>query len=324
MRIKSVIFLILLFTSQLRAVTPEINISSDTNNVLIGERVRLTLEFKGESGDKVTFPVIPGDTIGKIDIIEQGKIDTTLVGNELMLRRTLTVTSFDTGIVVMPELPFVYERQGYDTPLVANSREFIMYFATIEIDTAGEIKDIKGPIGVPLTLMEILTYVLIVVGVGLLITGIVILVRRIKRKPVEEVVEKYDPTIPADLEALQALKELENKKLWQSGRHKHYHSELTDIIRTYIHRVFGLNAHEMTSDEILHDIASKDISNEAFELLRKILNVADLTKFAKYIPADTENYDCMTMAVSFVNMTKSSIMLETSENGETKEANTDV
>jgi hypothetical protein len=293
MRIKSVIFLILLFTSQLRAVTPEINISSDTNNVLIGERVRLTLEFKGESGDKVTFPVISGDTIGKIDIIEQGKIDTTLVGNELLLRRTLTVTSFDTGIVVMPELPFVYERQGYDTPLVANSREFIMYFATIEIDTAGEIKDIKGPIGVPLTLMEILTYVLIVVGVGLLITGIVILVRRIK-------------------------------KLWQSGRHKHYHSELTDIIRTYIHRVFGLNAHEMTSDEILHDIASKDISNEAYELLRKILNVADLTKFAKYIPADTENYDCMTMAVSFVNMTKTSIMLETSENGETKEANTDV
>lgn len=213
MSIKSVVFLVLLFTSQLRAVTPDISISSDTNNVLIGERVRLTLEFKGESGDKVTFPVISGDTIGKIDIIEQGKIDTTLIGNELLLRRTLTVTSFDTGIVVMPELPFVYERQGYDTPLVANSREFILYFTTIEIDTAGEIKDIKGPIGVPLTLMEILTYVLIVVGVGLLITGIVILVRRIKRKPVEEIVEKYDPTIPADLEALQAFKELENKKI---------------------------------------------------------------------------------------------------------------
>ncbi len=324
MRIISIIFLILLFAIHLWAVTPEISISSDTNNVLIGERVRLLLEFKGKSGDKVTFPVIASDTIGKIDIIEQGKIDTSIVGDGLLLRRTLTVTSFDTGMVVLPELPFVYERQGYGTPLVANSDEFVLYFATVAIDTAGEIKDIKGPIGVPLTLAEVLIYVLIVLGVGLLITGIVIFVRRLKRKPVEKVVEKYDPTIPADLEALQALKELENKKLWQVGRHKHYYSELTDIVRTYIHRVFELNAHEMTSDEILHDVASKDISDEALELLRKMLNVADLTKFAKYIPTDIENYDSMTMAVAFVNLTKSSIIFETSETVESKEVKADV
>jgi len=307
----------------MKAVMPEIKIQSDTNNVLIGERVRIFIEYKGESGDKVTFPII-GDTLGNIDIIEQSKIDTSISDKALFLRRTLIVTSFDTGMVAMPELPFVYERQGYDTPMVANSSEFILYFATVEIDTAGDLKDIKGPIGVPLTFAEIMIFVLIVAGVGLLITGIIILIRRIKSKPQETIQQKYDPTIPADLEALQALKELEHKRLWQIGRHKHYHSELTDILRTYIHRVFELNAHEMTSDEILHDISTKDINNDALEMLRNILTVADLSKFAKYTPTETENLDSMTLAVNFVNSTKSSIMVETIENSDKKEEKADV
>ncbi|MCO5250830.1 MAG: hypothetical protein M9949_05335 [Candidatus Kapabacteria bacterium] len=312
MKIIAFISFLLFLLVNLYSQNPEIKVSADTNNVLIGEHVKLTFEYLGQSGDKVTFPIL-GDTLGPFDIIEIGNIDTSKSDRNLILKRIVTVTSFDTGLVSLPSIPFVYERQDYDSPFVANSDELILYFATVQLDSAADLKDIKGPIEIPITFAELLPYILIVLGVGLLIVAIVVILYKRKRKVKVPVIEKYDPTIPADLEALQALKELEHRKIWQTGRHKVYHSDLTDILRTYIHRIYDINAHELTSDEILTELRSKEPSPEALDILQKILSIADLTKFAKFTPSDTQNHDSMTMAVAFVNQTKSRIMLESSE-----------
>lgn len=231
----------------------------------------------------------------------------------MTLRQTFAVTSFDTGMQILPPIPFAYEAQGADTVLEAYSDGLVLYFATVEVDSAADLKDIKGPIQVPITFAELLPYILIAMAIGLLTVGIVFLLYNRKNKVVQPIIEKYDPKIPADLEALQALKELENKKLWQSGRHKLYHSELTDILRTYIHRIYSINSHEMTSDEILVDLKSKEISSDASDILQQILTIADLTKFAKYNPSDSENYNSMIQAVTFVNLTKTKLMLDTPE-----------
>ncbi|PKL85671.1 MAG: hypothetical protein CVV22_07150 [Ignavibacteriae bacterium HGW-Ignavibacteriae-1] len=312
MKIFAFISFLLILSVNLYSQNPQIKVSADTNNVLIGEHVKLTFEYLGQSDDKVTFPIL-GDTLGPYDIIEIGNIDTSKSDRNLILKRIVTVTSFDTGMVFLPSIPFVYERQDYDTAFVANSDELALYFATVQLDTAADLKDIKGPIEIPITFAEMLPYILGGLGVALLIVAIVVLLKRRKRKVKTPIIEKYDPTIPADLEALQALKELENKKIWQQGRHKFYHSDLTDILRTYIHRIYDINAHELTSDEILSELQSKEPSPEALDILQKILSIADLTKFAKFTPSDTQNHDSMTMAVAFVNQTKSRIMLETSE-----------
>lgn len=311
---KITVFLVfLIFVSvNLFSQNAEVKVSADTNNVLIGEHVNLTFEFRGQTEDKVTFPIL-GDTIGKFDIIQIGNIDTNKNDKNLILRRIITVTSFDTGMVSLPSIPFVYERKDYDSPFVANTDELVLYFATVQLDTAAGLKDIKGPIEIPITFSEILPYILIVLGVGLLVVAIVVILYKRKRKAKAPVIEKYDPTIPADLEALQALKALENKNIWQTGRHKAYHSDLTDILRTYIHRIYDINAHELTSDEILTELRSREHSIEALDILHKILSIADLTKFAKFTPSDTQNLDSMTMAVAFVNLTKGKIMLESSE-----------
>jgi hypothetical protein len=312
MKITAFLGIFLFITVNLFGQNPEIKVSADTNNVLIGEHVKLTFEYLGESGDKVTFPIM-NDTIGQFDIIQIGNIDTSKNDKNLTLRRIITVTSFDTGMVSLPSIPFVYERKDYDSPFVANSDELILYFTTIELDTAGDLRDIKGPIEIPITFAELLPYILIVLGVGLIVVAVVVILYNRKRKVKEVVIEKYDPTIPADLEALQALKELENKKIWQTGRHKVYHSDLTDILRTYIHRIYDINAHELTSDEILAELRSKEHSTEALENLHQILSIADLTKFAKFTPSDTQNHDSMILAISFVNQTKGRIMLESTE-----------
>ena len=58
--------------------------------------------------------------------------------------------------------------------------------------------------------------------------------------------------LPPHQIALDALENLRNKKLWQSGQIKEYHTELTDIIRDYVYGKFAIHAPELTSDEILN------------------------------------------------------------------------
>lgn len=85
------------------------------------------------------------------------------------------------------------------------------------------------------------------------------------------------------------LRRLERRKLWQRGFVKQYHSEVTEIIRRYIERRFGVMALEMTTGEVMHNVKQTAMSVEVQETLFKFLSDADLVKFAKYQPTPEEN-----------------------------------
>ena len=104
--------------------------------------------------------------------------------------------------------------------------------------------------------------------------------------------------------ALMELEKLRVKKLWQAGKMKDYHTELTDILRKYIEDRFHLMAMESTSSEILDDLEKKTgISKECREMLSRILILADLVKFAKYIPLPEDHEQSMEYSVDFINKT---------------------
>src|SRR5690606_29026371 len=88
-------------------------------------------------------------------------------------------------------------------------------------------------------------------------------------------VPKYDPRIPADLEALEALQRLERENLWQVGKYKLYHSRLTDILRVFIHRRYHINALEMTSNEMIDELNRFGSNTIAIKALSGIFNIAD-------------------------------------------------
>jgi len=91
-------------------------------------------------------------------------------------------------------------------------------------------------------------------------------------------------------EALQRLKELDEKQLLQQNKIKIYYSELTDIVRTYIEKDINIPALESTTNELIETIndfneSSKlGISKETIQQLKEVLQSADLVKFAKSKP----------------------------------------
>jgi hypothetical protein len=114
------------------------------------------------------------------------------------------------------------------------------------------------------------------------------------------------PKEPAHIIALRELDRIKNEKIWQKDKIKEYYSEVTEVLRTYIEDRFEIPAMEQTSEETLDSFKfRRDLLNEKlYSNLGRILNLADLVKFAKYIPLPDDNNLTLVDAYFFVNETK--------------------
>ena len=100
------------------------------------------------------------------------------------------------------------------------------------------------------------------------------------------------------------LEQLKQKQLWQAGQDKAYFTELTDILRVYIDRRFGINAVEMTSSEIMEALKHNSETRLVNENLNEILRIADFVKFANQRPLADDNELSFRYAMNFIDATK--------------------
>jgi len=277
----------------------------DTNAMLIGDQVKLDLEFSFPEKTLIRWPGI-GDTILRsIQIIDRTKIDTSFSKDKKMVKfhQTLLLTSFDSGFYMIPPIRFYYRQPPDTTIKIAQTETLLLKVHTLAVDTTKAIKPIKGPLKVPLTFREVIPFILLGILIILIILGVIYyLKKRKKSEPIFRIRPKIE--LPPHEIALGELEKLRLKKLWQGGRIKEYHSELTDIVRIYIERRFGIMAMEMTTMEILGSLKGSDhLPGEIMEKLNYMLTLADLVKFAKMQPLPTENDMSMDNAVRFVHGT---------------------
>ncbi len=272
----------------------------DTTKFLIGSQIGLTIEFETEKGAVVEWPVL-GDTITRsIEIVAKNPVDTIQAenGNMLLLRQIISITSFDTGFVVMPPLVFRVTSTG-NQPVELKSQPVLFEVQSLQVDMSKDIKDIKPVITAPYTLRDFLPWILLLVAVGLLGSLLWFFIKNRKRnRPLIKLSSK--PAKPAHVIALEMLEELRKEQIWQKGQVKEYYTRLTDILRNYFEKRFGVNAAEMTSEEIL--FAMKDYLSEysSMDDLRKVLTRSDLAKFAKGQPIGAENELSLTYARTII------------------------
>ena len=274
----------------------------DTNAMLIGDQVNLNITFSYPLNTLVKWPII-GDTILQtIQVINRSKIDSSFSADKktVTLHQNFLITSFDSGFYAIPPIRFFYRELPDTTIRFVQTETLLLSVHTLAVDTTKVIKPIKGPLSVPLTFKEILPWLLLAVLVILIILAVLFyLKKRRKAEPVFTIRSKIQ-LLPHEL-ALSELEKLRIKKLWQGGRIKEYHSELTDILRRYLENRFSVMALEMTSQEIMDSITTQNnIHSDSVEKLDHILAIADLVKFAKMQPLPVENDTSLENAVAFV------------------------
>ena len=170
----------------------------------------------------------------------------------------------------------------------------------VQIDTTtAEIRDIAPIQRVPYTFWEIFRWVLLALAIAAIAFGVWWLLKH--REKVHELLvpaEPKDTRTPYE-RANDNLEALRRSQLWQAGKAKEYHTELTDIVRRFIEESTDIRATDMTSDETVEAVESEKWKVES-SLLRSIFTTADLVKFAKSEPLPYEHDRSMTEAKQFV------------------------
>ncbi|MCF8302774.1 MAG: hypothetical protein K9I94_05805 [Bacteroidales bacterium] len=278
--------------------------SLSKDSILIGDPVTMEITVEAPAGYKVFWPGI-GDTLtGKIEVLEKTPVDSSLSSgkNHKSYYRQLTITSYDSGYHAIPPVEFRYRQADDTTVNKVETDAQLLYVNIPQVDLAKDIKDIKDPMEAPVTFRELLPYI----GGGLLLILIAVAVwywlKKRKKHEEQPVFIKPKPKEPPHRTALNKLEELMNKKLWQSGKIKEYHTELTDILRRYIEDQFEVRAVEMTSDEILNAFRHR-LAKETYKMLEDTLKTADLVKFAKYQPMPEDHERSVKNAYEFVRNT---------------------
>lgn len=273
----------------------------DSTELLIGDQFHLDLWADIPAGGTVQWPQFRDTLTKAIEVVDASVPDTVRKENgDYTVHQRLTLTSFDTGFMVLPPIAFVFDGDTAN-PLLTDPE--LVAFAELPVDLEQDIMDIKGPMDVPLNWRKYLLYGLIaLVVIGLLVGGYLYWQKH--RKPKSAPAARPVPTRPAHEIALEKLEELRLKKLWQGDRVKEYYIELSDIVREYIEFRFGIMALEQTTDETVAALLRQQVDAQQVETLRKTLQLADLAKFAKYRPISDENEKSMDVAKGFVVATK--------------------
>ena len=274
----------------------------DSTILFVGEQAKITFEVLQPKGVKAQSPLFSDTIVSGLEIVERLPIDT--IKNEdtsLLIKQSYLVTAFDSALFFIPPQPFIV---GNDTQY---SNPLSLKVVSIPVDTAKQaIADIKPVYKPPfnwLLFWEIVVSQLLLIA--LIVLGIWLYRRHKKHKVVatEELI--VEDSRPAHEIALERLEIIRQEKLWQKGRPKDYHTQLTDVLRDYMHRRFGINATEQTSAEILMAIQLLlKGKKEDLALLKAIFQLSDLVKFAKYHPLIEEDEKSLSRAYNFIEDTK--------------------
>lgn len=283
----------------------------DSTDLLIGDQVQLHIDVEQQSDAKlkrINLSVL--DSLEGIEVVQILPLDTL---SSSRFRQDITVTSFDSGYHFIPRIPIEYIQNG-QTRFAATNR-LALTVRTIPQDTIS-LAPIKPIQEEPVKLEDFFWIVAGALALGLVALAILYFSRKNKQQEVP--VAPPPPKLPAHQIALQQLKALKSKQLWQKGKVKAYHSELTRIIREYLENRYDIQALEMTTDQILRQLSQLDFDDSWQGRLREMLQAADLVKFAKAEPPKDFHDRMMSYAISFVEDTKKTIEIaeETTENAQ--------
>lgn len=298
--------------------------------LMIGDQTAMHLQVTQEANERVDLPVFGESLQDGIEIVDRSGIDTTtLPDGRLQVQQNLMLTSFKDSLFAISPIAFVSGEDTFWTePMALN------VIQPFEVDSSLAITDIKDIERAPIWWWGIIRWILLALLIAGLAVGGYYLWRwyEKRRKPEEE---ETNPELlrPADEVALEKLDEIKAAKIWKDGKIKQYQTELTDVVREYIGRRFGVQSTEKTSDETLREMetilvkgqrddvpCTKEEGKALYEKLRKMLQLADLVKFAKWHTTPDENEQALTTAYEFVNETRVTDESDQSDESEGKEA----
>lgn len=310
--LKSIILVLvcLSWCATMSAGRPMISAKADSATVLMGSKVPLHVELVKDRSDKGEIPAIrqimaPGSIITALnDTVEfalAAKPDTTDVGSgRIQINYSLIVQVFDSGYYRIPVMPYI---NGKDTVAPKDIFLKVLPVKATASDKISPMTSVLPPQGssifdfLPDWVVRWWWILLLIIAAAAVVFWLY------RRYRTTGSILPPKPETPPHIVALSRLKALKSRHLWEDGREKEYYTLLTDILRIYLFKRFGIKAMEMTSRDIMEVLTDNPELRLSKPMMRQILDMADFVKFAKVRPLSDDNVRAYDNAVKFVEET---------------------
>ncbi len=286
----------------------------DSSYILMGNTTALKFSLISDKDDSEgVFTMLTDSLPEQIEIRNintQPNITRTDLGNNRFeLKGEYIIQSFDSGDYRIPELLYISNGDTVFSnpqflkvvPVDVNPNQQICAEASVMSSGTGAFD------WLPSWWYWILIGIIIIAGgmFAYLIMSKKVVIKLPSKKPVP----------PYDI-ARKQLNEIREEKLWDSATGKIYYTKLTDIVRSYLHGRFGINALELTSSQIIIALNELGLSKEEISSMKKLLVTSDFVKFAKMEPMREENIANFNIADQFVESTKPVEQIEEEQHAE--------
>lgn len=284
---------------QLSSQTISVRAYTDKTAYEIGDYIYFTIEISHNQDLKVQKPALTEYAKG-IEILKSDAPTVEESNNGKKIFYRFIIAMYDSADVVFPPIPINYQLGRDTTSYVAFTNSVQFTVSSLQVNISEDIKDVKPPITIPIDLLFFVIVISIIVIVLLLS---LYYYRKNQKKKQRLSTRKRVYIVPPHVKALTELHALEEKKLWQQGLVKQYHSEITEIIRRYFEERFRILALESSTSEIMTQLNRVVLPEDIYKTINEFLNNADLVKFAKYKPLPSINEEMMKQAISIVENT---------------------
>lgn len=308
--------LFLLFGISTHAQDVKIKVEASPQKITIGDYVTLkyTATFNPQKV-RVSLPKLL-DTFNHFEMVESKKIDSLEKQDELILSQENIISNYDSGTWYIPAATFAVQPLDGSEPYEIKADSLLIQVATVAVDTSQPMKPIYEIIEAKAPWWEMWLYILGAIIALLLLVGLFYYYRKYVKSKANKTSNKPQNIETPWQKAKRLLGELKDKKLWESEQEKEHHTEITDVLRTYLEETFGLDCFEKTSQEIVTDV-KKTLQKRKFkkrgevlDFLRNVLVTADLVKFAKSKPTVDEHIASLHYAEQFIESTSAFVINE--------------
>lgn len=299
-------------TNTVQADGIEVTITASARKIEVGQPLHVDLEVLADSKFDIDLPDVP-KVLGPFEVRSATRMPPIPVDGKRRTQLQFVLMTFDAGSVEVPPLEVSYHdtNDANAAPMTLATNPISIAVTTVVGDDAEptSYRDIKEAADMPTEF----AWTWWIVGAGVLVVCIIVvlLIVLMARRGKEE---RIAPPLPPHEWALRELESLERDGLIHQRAFEPFYVRLSAIVRGYLERRFGMMAPERTTDEFLREAGrSKSLTSEQRESLGSFLRAADMVKFARYEPAETDCEAALRSAHAFVKQTVPTAKADTPE-----------
>ena len=223
-------------------------------------------------------------------------------GGKIVEGKTYTLTNYELGEYVIHPIEIQYRGKSGETLKLETAKLFITVESVDKSkDTANDIRGVKGVVDLRTSPWLWILFISLILG-----TALGIFLWNILKKKAEEIAKHPDELLSPQDEACRALSELSHSDLLQRGDLKTYFFRMSEILKRYFERRYQIHTFEQTTKEII-DVLRDKMGGGELTLIKEVLVLCDLVKFAKFSPTPSEILKQNQDAKKIVDQTKETV-----------------